>query len=152
MLSISHAVTGAVIATNLGNPYLAVPLIIMSHYLEDSISHWDAGTGLGSGKKTRKAALRDGIIDLAIAGILVLIYYPTSISSPTTFITSPAIWGAFFGLLPDFIEAPRNFWKYEPSWLKPINKFHQSFHHSIPRVIDGLAPQIILLVTLWFLR
>ena len=39
MLSISHAVTGAFIAVKIGNPVLAFPLIILSHYLEDSIHH-----------------------------------------------------------------------------------------------------------------
>lgn len=156
MLSISHAATGAFIATKLGNPYLAIPLILLSHYLEDAVPHWDAGTGLGSGKKTRRAAFIHGVIDLVIAGLIVLAFYPSVIHDVQylTFsvLSLAPIWGAFAGLLPDFIEAPRNFWKYEPSWLKPINKFHHSFHHSIPSMLDGLAPQIILLVTLWMFR
>lgn len=155
MLSISHAVTGAFIATKIGNPYLSIPLILLSHYLEDAVPHWDAGTGLGSGKKTRQMALTHGVIDLVLAGIIVLIFYPASLSSPLSihsFFLSPAIWGAFVGLVPDFLEAPRNFFKYEPAWLRPINRFHQSFHHSIPRVLDGLAPQIMLLIILWIFR
>lgn len=156
MLSISHATTGAFIASKLGNPYLAIPLIILSHYLEDAVAHWDAGTGLGSGKKTRKMAIIHGLIDLFIAGVLVLCFYPSTIQ---TFLSHPSqvfglapIWGAFFGLLPDFLEAPRNFLKYEPNWLRPINKFHNSFHHSIPRMIDGLAPQFLLLVILYLFK
>jgi hypothetical protein len=155
MLSISHAVTGAFIATKIGNPVIAAPLILLSHYLEDAVPHWDAGTGLGSGKKSRKNAVIHGVIDLLLAAILVLIYYPLSSYEPSTLFTHVGdvqVWGAFLGLLPDFLEAPRNFWKYEPFWLKPINRFHHSFHHSIPRVFDGLAPQFILLIILWFLR
>lgn len=152
MLSISHAVTGAFIAVKIGNPYLAIPLILLSHYLEDAVPHWDAGTGLGNGSKTRQSALRDGIIDLALAGILVYFYFSPPLSSLSTLLASAPIWGAFFGLLPDFLEAPRNFLKYEPALLKPLSRFHHSFHHSIPRVIDGLAPQIILLLLLWFYR
>lgn len=152
MLSISHAVTGAVIATKISNPYLAIPLILLSHYLEDAIPHWDAGTGLGSGKKTRHSALIHGIVDLVLAGIIVLVFYPPNLSSISSFITTPAIWGAFLGLLPDFLEAPRNFLKWEPSFMKPVNSFHHSFHHSIPSMWDGLAPQILLLIILWFFR
>jgi hypothetical protein len=154
MLSISHAVTGAVIATNIGNPYISIPIILLSHYLEDAVPHWDAGTGLGSGKKTRQQAIIHGIIDLVLAGIIVLIFYPPDfslITAPLSLIT-PAIWGAFLGLLPDFLEAPRNFLKWEPAFMKPINKFHHSFHHSIPRMWDGLAPQILLLIILWFIK
>ncbi len=156
MLSISHATTGAVIATRIGNPYIAIPLILLSHYLEDAVAHWDAGTGLGSGKKTRQMAIIHGLVDLALAGVIVITFYPSILhsilASPAQIFSLTPIWGAFFGLLPDFLEAPRNFLKYEPFWLKPINKFHNSFHHSIPRVIDGLAPQILLLIALYLIR
>lgn len=152
MLSISHAVTGAVIATKIGNPYLAIPLILLSHYLEDAVPHWDAGTGLGNGSKKRQTALIHGIIDLALAGIIVLAFYPPRLTSLSAFLTSAPYWGAFLGLLPDFLEAPRNFLKWEPTFLQPVNKFHHSFHLSIPRMLDGLAPQILLLIILWFFR
>ena len=156
MLSISHAVTGAFIAVKIGNPYLAIPLILLSHYLEDAVPHWDAGTGLGNGSKTRAMAIKHGLIDLALAGMLVLVFFPSvthDIQYSIFSVQSLApIWGAFFGLLPDFLESPRNFLKYEPWFLKPLNRFHHSFHHSIPRMIDGLFPQILLLVLLWIFR
>lgn len=156
MLSISHAVTGAFIAVKIGNPYLSIPLILLSHYLEDAVPHWDAGTGLSTGKKTRAMAIKHGLIDLALAGIFVFIFFSSHITLPldpkSSFLISAPLWGAFFGLLPDFLESPRNFLKYEPWFLKPLNKFHHSFHHSIPRMIDGLFPQILLLILLWIFR
>lgn len=156
MLSISHAVTGAFIAVKIGNPVLSIPLILLSHYLADAVPHWDAGTGLGNGSKTRSMAIKHGIIDLALAGILVLIMFPTAIplirESRIMIQDYSPLWGAFFALLPDFLESPRNFLRYEPAWLRPINRFHHSFHHSIPRILDGLAPQFLLLVILWIFR
>lgn len=144
MLSISHAATGAFIAVKIGNPYLAIPLILLSHYAEDAIPHWDAGTGLGSGKKTSRQAFIHGSIDLALAGTLVIIMFRSHGVIP--------YWGAFLGLLPDFLEAPRNFLNWEPAFLAPLSRFHHSFHHSIPRVVDGLAPQLLLLTILWIFR
>ena len=153
MLSVSHAVTGAFIAVKIGNPYLAIPLILLSHYLEDAIPHWDVGTGLSKGIKSPGDAIRHEYIDLVLAGFLVILFFDPKLSLiHQPFLISAPYWGAFFGLLPDFLEAPRNFWKWEPAWLKPINHFHNSFHHSIPRVLDGLAPQILLLSLLCFLR
>lgn len=156
MLSISHAVTGSFLANTLPSPLLSIPSIILSHYALDAVYHYDAGTGLSSGRKTRKTALILGIIDLALAAIFVSFYYPltfpTSISQLSSLFSSPTIYGAFFGLLPDFLEAPRNFLHHEPKWLKPINKFHNFFHHSTPNILVGLAPQIILLIGLWFTR
>jgi hypothetical protein len=60
--------------------------------------------------------------------------------------------GAFVGLVPDFIEAPRNFLKMEPWFLKPLNQFHHNFHHSTPNMLIGLTPQILLLLVIWWLR
>ena len=156
MLSISHSVTGAFIAVKIGNPVLAIPLILLSHYLEDAVAHWDVGTGMSKGLKNPLLALRHEVIDLTLAGILVLVFFPSALPIiHNSFFVIPnyaPIWGAFFGLLPDLLEAPRNFLKSEPWFLRPLNRFHASFHHSIPRQLDGLAPQIILLVILWFLR
>jgi hypothetical protein len=62
------------------------------------------------------------------------------------------VWvGVFFSLLPDFMEAPRNFLKWEPDWLKPFNQFHHNFHHSTPNKVLGLLPQIIVIATVAFL-
>jgi len=155
MLSISHAATGAFIATKIPNPLLSVPLILASHYLEDAVHHWDMGTGLSKGTRTRKQAFWWGIFDLILAALLVLTMYPPSIGNWSLVIgnlSSPPYWGAMLGLLPDFLEAPRNFLKYEPVWLRPLNRFHNLFHHSIPDMAAGLAPQIILLLCLWFLK
>ncbi|PIR98879.1 hypothetical protein COT87_02295 [Candidatus Collierbacteria bacterium CG10_big_fil_rev_8_21_14_0_10_44_9] len=144
MLSISHTVTGAFIAVKVGNPVLAIPLILLSHYLEDAIPHWDVGTGLTKGVKSPLAAIHHELLDLGLATILLILMFRSQGTAP--------YWGAFIGLIPDFLEAPRNFWRYEPTWLAPINRFHHSFHHSIPRVLDGLAPQILLLTLLWLLH
>lgn len=154
MLSIAHAATGAVIATHISSP-IAIPLILASHYVLDAIAHHDAGTGLSSGKKTRQTALILGIIDIILAAIIVLFMYPPeslTIRSLFSHLAHPSVWGAFVGLVPDFLESPRNFLKYEPKWLKPINAFHNSFHHSIPNILAGLAPQVILLTILWLAR
>lgn len=139
MLSISHGLTGAFFAAQLQDPILFGPVALFSHYLEDWIPHWDMGTGLSSGKRTRSTAIILGSIDLAIAcGAIFLLW-----GSPT--LTNIHVWvGAFIGLLPDFLEAPRNFLHWEPNFLKPINKFHSMFHYSIPYKVLGLVPQIML--------
>jgi len=157
MLSISHAVTGAFIAIHIQDPYISIPLILASHYLEDAVPHWDVGTGLGNGSKPRALALKHGIIDLVLSGMIVLAFYYSSFPIVANLADASVrdfapYWGAFIGLFPDFLEAPRNFLGSEPFFLKPINKFHHLFHHSIPRPLDGLSPQILLLIILWIFR
>ena len=147
MLSISHGVTGAFIATALPSPILYIPLAIGMHYLEDWTLHWDVGTGLSNGSRKRSTALILELVDLALMiGLILYLWQITS--TPLTI----HVWvGVFFSLLPDFMEAPRNFLKWEPDWLKPFNQFHHNFHHSTPNKVLGLLPQIIVIATVAFL-
>lgn len=150
MLSISHALTGAFIAYKLPNPILYIPLVLASHYIEDWILHWDVGTGLSNGSRKRSTAFFLELIDLAIAGILVLVLFRTD---PLSLLPAPhVLFGAFLGLLPDFLEAPRNFIAYNPPWLKPLNDFHHNFHHSTPNMLMGLLPQAVVLTIILLFR
>ena len=40
MTATNHAITGAVIGLALGNPYLAIPLSLVSHYAMDTLPHF----------------------------------------------------------------------------------------------------------------
>jgi hypothetical protein len=148
MLSISHSLTGAFIATKLPHPLLYIPLIFASHYLEDWIPHWDVGTGLSSGKRKRQTAIYLELIELAFSLVLVYIFWQHG--SPELQINAWA--GASFALLPDFMEAPRNFLKWEPAFFKPLNNFHNLFHHSTHNIAFGLLPQVVVVLAVWGLR
>ncbi len=166
MLSISHAVTGAFIATHT-HPIIAGPLIIASHYLEDWIPHWDVGTGLSSGRRSRHAALFLEVFDLlAAAGLVFWLWqWEPGISLWGQLQGLGMIWsagwfervawaawlGAFAGLLPDFLEFPRNFLHWEPPFLRPLNDIHHAFHESTHQVVIGLIPQIVLVAAIWLL-
>lgn len=153
MLSISHATTGALIAVKVTNPILAIPLILASHFLLDAIPHWDAGTGLTSKLITPRQAMLQEIPDLILAVMIIFALYPSSFflfSNSTLNLQNTApLWGGFLAILPDFLEAPRNFLHYEPNLLKPLNRFHHSFHHSLPSKLIGLLPQFLVLWLIW---
>lgn len=149
MLSIPHALTGAFVASKLGHPLLYVPMAVGFHYLQDWMPHWDVGTGLSKGTRKRSTALILELFDLAITAGLVYWFWYHQVSTAEFY---HICLGAFAGLLPDFMEAPRNFLKWEPAFLKPFNDFHGKFHHSIPNMWLGLAPQIILVVAIYLLK
>lgn len=151
MLSIPHSLTGAFIASKLPHPLLYIPLTLGMHYLCDWIPHWDVGTGLSSGKRKRSTAFILEFVDLGITAFFVYWFFIRG--SNTTNLASFHIWmGALAGLAPDLIEAPRNFLKWEPWFIKPFNDLHGAFHHSTHHIWIGLAPQIILVMLIWFLK
>jgi hypothetical protein len=148
MLSISHALTGAFLASKLQNPILYIPATLVSHYIEDWIIHWDVGTGLTNGTRKRRDAILMELIDLGISGVLIFLLFQAG--KPNL---SFGVWfGAFLGLLPDFVEAPRNFLHFNPWWLKPFNDFHHGFHHSTPNIILGLLPQVVVVGLIFIFR
>lgn len=148
MLSISHALTGAFIATKLSNPIIYTPVVISSHYFEDWIPHWDVGTGLTNGLRTRRTALILGLIELMIGlGLVVLFWYPAG-----TEVLIRAGIGAFLGLLPDFLAAPKTFLKWQLPFFKTLDAFHKRMHHSITNIWLGLTPQVALWGLLWWLK
>lgn len=148
MLSISHSLTGAYLAVTLPQPALFVPAIFASHYLEDWIPHWDVGTGLSRGKRQVSHAIAMEIGELVITGILLYVFFQQG----KTEVNWLAWIGGGIALIPDFIEAPRNFLKREPWFFKPLNDLHQAFHHSTPNIVLGLLPQALLLLAIWLLK
>lgn len=147
MLSIPHTLTGAFVASQLPNPLLYVPITLGMHYLQDWIPHWDVGTGLSSGKRKRSTAILLELVDLAVSACLIYLFFGDLSSD-----LQAHIWiGALMGIMPDLLESPRNFLKWEPWFLKPLNEFHGKFHHSTPRMLVGLAPQVVVVVTIWAL-
>ncbi|NCN24039.1 MAG: hypothetical protein COU65_01535 [Candidatus Pacebacteria bacterium CG10_big_fil_rev_8_21_14_0_10_42_12] len=148
MLSLAHATTGAFVASKFTHPLIYIPLAIGLHYVQDWIPHWDVGTGLSNGTRKKSTALKLEFVDLGLTALLIFFLWQSGES-----LFQWHIWiGAFFGLLPDFLEAPRNFLKWEPKFLKPLNNFHGKFHHSIPNMWVGLAPQVVVILAIAFLR
>lgn len=145
MLSIAHAVTGAFLATKLGNPYLAAPLCIGLHFLEDFVPHWDVGTGITKKKKSKKAAfLQELLIDFPLS--IALVYFIFGYGRPFSIL--PWI-GWFFTLLPDFIEFPRLFLNVRFPIIDHIHAIHKSVHRSTPNIFVGLTPQLILILMVY---
>ncbi|NCO12636.1 hypothetical protein GW926_03830 [Candidatus Pacearchaeota archaeon] len=148
MLSIPHSLTGAFIASNIPQPIVYAPLSLAAHYLGDWIPHWDFGTGMNSGKRRKSTAILLEIVELVIAFALIYLFFQRGYSE----IRWHVWFGALIGILPDLIDAPRNFLKLRMKFLDPIFQLHHFFHHSTPNVIFGLLPQIIVVAVIYFLR
>lgn len=148
MLSISHALSGAFIASKIPSPIIYIPAAIGLHYLEDWIPHWDVGTGLSNGKRKISTALLLEVVDMIVS--IAAIYYFWQRGHVHI---QYHVWlGAFAALIPDFLEAPRNFLKWEPKFLKPLNQFHGWFHNSVTNKVVGLTPQVITVGLIFLLK
>jgi len=147
MLSIPHALTGAFLAHQVPIPAFYVPAAFAFHYLQDWIPHWDFGTGLSTGRRKISTAILLELGELAVTiGLIYLIFQRGHDQ------IQYHIWiGGLMGIMPDLIESPRNFLKWEPFFLKPLNKFHGLFHNSTHNKFVGLMPQVITVGVILFL-
>lgn len=149
MLSTVHGPTGAFIATKIKSPYISIPLIIASHFLQDRIPHWDVGQGLTKKKKSKKSAFfQELFIDFPLSIIITYFFFQFGKGE----INYRAWLGWFLVLLPDFIEFPYLFlnWRFRP--LTDFAAFHSKMHQSTPKVIRGLIPQILTLILIYLFR
>ncbi|OGH23167.1 MAG: hypothetical protein A3F31_04215 [Candidatus Levybacteria bacterium RIFCSPHIGHO2_12_FULL_38_12] len=68
MTATAHALIGAIIAAKIPNPYIAIPLAVISHVAADIFPHWDSGT---NGESKTKQRLRiEATIDVLLGFLL----------------------------------------------------------------------------------
>ena len=68
MTATGHAIIGTVIAAKVGNPALAIPLAIASHFIADAIPHWDIATHRK--EKTKSNLILEAFSDVLLGFVL----------------------------------------------------------------------------------
>jgi hypothetical protein len=98
MMATAHTLVAGAIAAKVGNPALVLPLALASHFLLDSIPHWDFGTNWRKRSKlaTGTFAIADTLIGFGLAWALF------SNNVPPLLLASSLI----LSLIPDWLEAP----------------------------------------------
>lgn len=101
MTATAHALIGASLAVKVVNPYLGIPIAILSHFVADLIPHWDAGTNHRDKSLARLKI--EASLDVLLGFALVFIIF-RNLTNPV-YLFSMVI----AAQLPDWLEAP--------SWL-----------------------------------
>lgn len=98
MTATAHTLIAGAIASRVGNPYIAGTLAFGSHFLLDSIPHWDLGTNWKSRPKwlTGTISIAENLI-----GITLAYFIWRQKVSPI-----PLLIVIFLSILPDWLEAP----------------------------------------------
>jgi len=120
MTATGHALIGTVIAAKIGNPALAIPIALGSHFLADALPHWDTGTNRH--KKSKLRFVMESAIDLLLGFILswaliILVFPATNLFYAFIIIIASQ--------LPDWLTAPYLFlnWKFAPfTWIYEFQK------------------------------
>lgn len=151
MLLLPHTVIGGTISALIPNPFIGLPLSLISHFLADLVPHWNPHISQEMKQyhhllpQTKKLIIIDAFISLfvglAIAFLFTSDFYRRII----------IIGGCFLGVLPDFFESPYFFLGIKNRYLEMLMKFQKKLQFNWP-LPWGLVPQsVITILCLWLL-
>lgn len=126
MLETPHVAVGAAIAVKIGNPYLALPLALLSHVVLDRIPHWNPHfyTEMKKYGKPSKASTTVAVIDSLAALGLGLSVAANALPDTTKALIIVA--ACFLAVLPDQIKTPFFFLKsLRKGWIKKYVLFER---------------------------
>lgn len=140
MLVAPHASAGVAIGVLVANPLVAIPAAIASHFVLDTVPHWQET--LAPYQPTRKTYIRIPIdIGLAIAITAI-----GATIQPTH--TTSIVLGALFATMPDLDVILITF----PELKRGLLKLYWNWHCAIQKETSslwGIAPQIgVILISL----
>ena len=151
MLETPHVIVGAAIATKVGNPLLAIPLALGSHFILDLAPHWNPHLYTEtqkSGKPSKKSTtivIADGVIGL-IAGFLI-----SAKALPNVQKTIFILFTCLISVLPDLIEAPYYFLNFRKEILHKWIKWHRSYQTNGDFVFGVLSQILVTATSLWWI-
>lgn len=150
MLEFTHSLTGGVIASKIGNPLIALPAALLSHFLVDLLPHWNPGLSKELKKygrisqKTFRLVMADSFFGLFLGLILASRKLPDIRSGLMV------VLGCFLAILPDLFEAPFYFLGWKNSRCQRLHQF-QSEHQFKVSFWPGIISQIIYSLLLLYL-
>lgn len=98
MTATAHALIGASLAVKITNPYIGIPLAIISHFAADLVPHWDAGTNHKNKSLTRLKL--EATLDVLLGFGLVFLIFRNLVDPIYLFAMVIAAQS------PDWLEAP----------------------------------------------
>jgi len=152
VLETPHVAIGAAIAVNVGNPYLAVPLALLSHFVLDRIPHWNPHfyTEMKKYGKPSKKSTTLAIVDsFAALGLGLAV---SSNALPDTGKAALIILCCLMAVLPDQIKTPFFFLKEtRKGLLKKWVVFERSMQVDAPFWPGILTQVAVLAASLWWI-
>jgi hypothetical protein len=128
--AINHAMTGALIGLTIGNPVVAVPLAIASHFVLDAIPHYADDKRVPINSKIFAIEL---VVDAVLCGLLVLALF---LRTPDDWLV-PSI-SALAAASPDFMSVARylrgvRFGNISKDSKFAIRRFHTRIQNESPK-------------------
>lgn len=150
MLELPHAVVGAAIAAKVGNPALALPLALASHFVVDMLPHWNPHLNRELKEHGRVTTRTTTFVAIDVVSSLVAGFGIASTVLPNITHFWVVILGAFMAVLPDLVEAPYFFLRKEYVFVGRLIAFQKRIQNDAPPLIGLTTQAILVAVALWW--
>lgn len=148
MLLTPHTFVGIAIGSTISNPFIAVPLSFIMHFIGDKVPHWDFYSN------TEKSERREGWRPIAVMADLVIgvavgltaTYYILWVLKDSSLALNVFLCG-IASVLPDALEGPYIYMKKEPKILRPITMIQKKMQFQAPLPWGILTQIFIILVS-----
>ncbi len=124
MILTTHALVGAAIGKNFGNPWIIIILSLAIHYTMDSFRHGEYLDRQSTLANTWWKVALDLFSGLAIVGLFIIFEKPDSAK------TFSILLGSFFSMLPDLLTVL--YWKVKMKIFEKLFHFHAWVHKYPP--------------------
>lgn len=145
MLETPHVAFAVALAIKSGNPWLAIPLSLASHFVLDRVPHWNPHfytetKKLGKPKKiSTYIAIADETFAIALTLFMAYYFWPDINKSVLILVCS------FFSVLPDQIKLPYFFMNQRKGIFKKWVDFERSLQVEI-KPFWGIITQIVVVL------
>jgi len=144
VLETPHVAVGAAIATKVVHPALAIPLAFGSHLLLEKVPHWNPHLNTEV-KKYGKVTKNSTLIVAIDATLALLLGGFIAFKAPTINHSVTILAASLASVLPDLIEAPYFFLRYETKFIRKWIIFQKSLQADTT-IIPGLITQVITII------
>jgi hypothetical protein len=153
MLLTPHTIVGIAIATNIPNPYIAVILSFLSHFLGDKVPHWDFYSN--TKKEERVVGWRPIAVmgDLAVGvavGVAFTCYFYWVKNDPL--LAATVFFSGIASVLPDALSSLSIVGGKEGKFLKVLNSIQSKMQFQAPLPWGILTQIIVILLSLFLIR
>ena len=151
MIELPHTIVGAAIATKIGNPALALPIALLSHFVLDLTPHWNPHLNkeikeYGHITKRTKAIVTVDVIVSLISG-----FYLASLVLPDVNKFLVVLAGCFLAVLPDVAEGPHFFFGQRWRPVKKLVEFQSKLQFNVPLIPGLLSQALVIIAALWWI-
>jgi hypothetical protein len=144
MLETPHVLVGAAIAAKIPNPWIAIPLAFASHFVLETVPHWNPHLNTETekyGHPTNKSTVVTAIdaTTALISGSIIAYTALPNLAQAATILAA-----SFFAVLPDLLEGPYFFLNIRKQWMVRWIKFQKSLQEDTT-VFWGLITQLLII-------